>query len=794
MRSSVWPLCHSGVLRMSPSHLVRCSWVWVTVWLVPVGLTGQSAIAAEGTPAATYMDRYRELTSLSPVPGHVADVSHLVLTRDAGQLTLERGKLYLMSPVGGRTVAAVFRGDGRFTFTPPNATERTELQRFAPSPTLDDAITEAVMLFADSTADQLRALTYAAAEIPGDVADHVRDLVNSLKGSEDGSLEGSVIGPLLNSVSTGFFLAKVERAGGAMLFQIDPDNAEAVQLYRPVGRIRWGAEWAVVTQFPLRRPLAGSDGAWRFRERLSVPHYALDVQLISTPSVNLNFAASATLTAVAVEPVGPWLLFDLHEKLDVDSARLADGTRVEVFKAKDGGDWWVRAGRRLQAGDTTTFTVFYHGEHGGLIDRYGNWFYIDPGASWYPRNRQGADLAMFDITYHSPDWYPIASIGERTDSSAAGKVLTTHWVTRRPTPFATFNLGLFDNYHVQHPGAPPLDVMLSEEAHRLLKRELAAEGFMLLEQSHMRENVAVDISNSLKLFSSLFGESFYQHFYVTEIPYNEGVSFPGMIDLSWGTFQYTSLDGFDEFFRAHEVAHQWWGNGVQPASYRDVWLAEGLASFSALWYLQSERKRNDEYFKFLDQYRFDINDSREKAGPIWIGYRNGPLGGYQVMIYEKGAWVFHMLRILMLDLGTMKEDRFTETMRDFYQTYRGRRATTDDFRSVVERHAGIPMDWFFDQWVKGTGIPIYHVAWTSQPADNGRYKVKLRVTQEHVPPGFQMFVLVSADLGENRFAHFRVNVRDGQTEYESPLLPAEPRAVKFNDLNSVLATVKMERW
>jgi len=148
----------------------------------------------------------------------------------------------------------------------------------------------------------------------------------------------------------------------------------------------------------------------------------------------------------------------------------------------------------------------------------------------------------------------------------------------------------------------------------------------------------------------------------------------------------------------------------------------------------------------------------------------------------------------MLDLNTMKEDRFTETLRDFYQTYRGKPATTADFQEVVERHAGVPMDWFFDEWVKGTGVPTYHVAWTTQAADAGRYRVRLRVTQEQVPPDFQMFVLVSADLGENRFAHFRIKIHGGQTEYESPLLPAEPVGIKFNDLNSVLATVKPERW
>jgi hypothetical protein len=104
------------------------------------------------------------------------------------------------------------------------------------------------------------------------------------------------------------------------------------------------------------------------------------------------------------------------------------------------------------------------------------------------------------------------------------------------------------------------------------------------------------------------------------------------------------------------------------------------------------------------------------------------------------------------------------------------------------------MDWFFDQWVKGVALPTYHVAWTSETTPEGRQRVRLRVTQEGVPSDFQAWVLVSADLGENRFANFRIKVTGSQTEYTSPLLPVAPRAVTFNELHSVLADVKTERW
>ncbi len=760
--------------------------------LRPGPLFGQSP--APDSAAATYMERYQEIVRLAPVNGRVAEVSRLVLERDVGRLVFERGRLMLLSPVGGRTVGLLFRGEGRFTVAPPLEVERAELRRFADSATLSELFREAVLLFSDSTMEQLRGLTFGPGVIPGDAGDAVRDLVNSLKGEREGSFDGDVMGPLLNGRHSGFFLARIERnRGGAVLFQINPDLVESVQLYRPVSRIRWGAPWAVVTQFPSRRVLPGTAGAWHYRERLRIPSYRMDVTLTEAFSANLVLAARADLVLAADEPVGPWLLFRLHPKLDVDSARWGDGRTAPVFKANEGRDLWVRAGARLQAGDTLSLTLYYRGD---MIDRFDNFFFVDPGAAWYPVNGQGGTHSTFDLTFRSPRRYPLVSIGERTDSSTAGNVRITRWVTRSPTQFASFNLGLFDEYHVQHEGAPPLDVYISDEAHDLMRRRFARSGYVLPQQRRMRENVAADISNSLKLFTALFGEPPYQRFSVTEIPYGAGVSFPGLIHLSWGTFQNTSLDGFDEFFRAHEAAHQWWGNGVRPASYRDAWLAEGMATFYGLWYLQATRRRNNEYNRFLDQYRADINATRD-VGPIWNGFRNATAGveqGYHVVVYEKGAWVFHMLRVMLTDLSTLRSDRFTAMMQNFYQTFTGQAATTADFQVVVERYMGAPMDWFFEQWIRGTAVPTYRVAWRAEPAEGGRFRVRLRITQENVPATFRMPVLVAADLGGDRTARFRVQVHGGQTEYVSPLLPSEPREVVFNDMRSVLAEVRTERW
>jgi aminopeptidase N len=196
-------------------------------------------------------------------------------------------------------------------------------------------------------------------------------------------------------------------------------------------------------------------------------------------------------------------------------------------------------------------------------------------------------------------------------------------------------------------------------------------------------------------------------------------------------------------------------------------------------------EKAQKYFTYEKQRNAPIHDMQTKDLMKLLNENN----------YEKGAWVLHMLRMLTLDLQTMKEDRFTGIMREFYQTYHGRRASTEDFRRMVERNVGTDMKWFFDQWVYGAAIPTYRYAWRSEKQPDGQYRVRLQVRQEKVPDTFLMYVPVTIDLGNNRLARLRVRVTGSMTELDLPvLLPSEPRSVRFNDMQGVLADVKSAGW
>lgn len=219
-------------------------------------------------------------------------------------------------------------------------------------------------------------------------------------------------------------------------------------------------------------------------------------------------------------------------------------------------------------------------------------------------------------------------------------------------------------------------------------------------------------------------------------------------------------------------------------------------------YMQAVLKDNERFFERLEKFREVILSIRNTLfgssrppGPIWLGYRNdtGVKGSdYFPIMYKKGAWVLHMLRNMLLDLNTMKEERFRAMMCEFFLTCQGRRATTENLKRIAEKHVGIPLGLFFDQWVKGTGLPTYHWSWTTEPAEGGKCHLKLHIRQEGVPPNFKMYIPIRVEFGDGKMARFRVQITGETCDPAVSLMPVKPRKVIFNDLESVLCETEEE--
>jgi hypothetical protein len=257
---------------------------------------------------------------------------------------------------------------------------------------------------------------------------------------------------------------------------------------------------------------------------------------------------------------------------------------------------------------------------------------------------------------------------------------------------------------------------------------------------------------------------------------------------------------------AHEMAHQWWGHQVGTKSYRDEWISEGFSEFTSALVAQQTGgwAKYDEFWEkarrgILEKPR-GANLSNDKTGPISQGHRLGTWrnwGAYNTIVYSKGAYVLHMLRMAMHDHKT-GDQVFSAMMTEFAKTYAGKSASTADFQRIVEKHAPAnvrltndgKMNWFFDQWVYGTEIPKHVAKFDVKDVGGGKYKVTGSVTQSEVPEGFVSVVPIYVHFDKTSFVKLANVVMIGSqtkpVEFEIPL-PKKPQKIAVNSLHDVLS-------
>lgn len=756
-----------------------------------------AALPGDKKNPTAYEVVFDELLNLAPDPQRVAAVKELVLQREAARFTLQEGRLCLMRPVRNRTMAAMFTGKGLFSFSPPTAIEQDQLYRFYETKVLQKEFKILFLIFADSTLEELeKNCAFAPQEIPGEIKGQIKNCLDFLSDKKGKYFDADIMQAILNEKRDGLFYAHIaEDESSPLFFRINPGDVEEVSLQRRAEISRLYKVPEVVSQFHREADYASAkDLSKEEKDVIEISAYTIE----STIDKALDFSAKAEVKFKALQPDQKWIPFRLFYELEVDSVIWSTGAKATFFKEKDNGSLWLQSEPLLAMNEERSFTIWYRGD---LIERRDEWLYIRSPSGWYPRYGY-QEHATFDLTFHTPKDFIFVSVGDNLQTETEGEVLNTRWVTPSAIRNASFNIGYFKKHEIKDERIPPATVLMYQYAHRDLTQALSQQG--VLHGKKMEQQVGADVANSLLFFQEVFGKLPMKHFYATEISYRHGEAFPGLIHLSWTTFYNTSEYGYDEVFRAHEVAHQWWGIGVDFQTYHDQWLSEGISTFAGLWYRQAVLHDNKKYFDHLKEYRKAILGNRkwlfgsgQEAGPIWLGYRTGSSsteGDYDLIIYRKGAWVLHMLRNMMIDLKTMNEDRFSSMLRDFYGSYSGKRASTEDFQKIVEKHAGMDMDWFFKQWIYGAEIPEYRFSYKLEQKPDGKYLAHCKIDQREVPDDFQMTVPVLIDFGKNRLARVRVAVKGPFTQVDLPLLPMKPERIVFNDLESVLCEVKEVDW
>jgi aminopeptidase N len=338
----------------------------------------------------------------------------------------------------------------------------------------------------------------------------------------------------------------------------------------------------------------------------------------------------------------------------------------------------------------------------------------------------------------------------------------------------------------------------------------------------LEKKALADGEISIELYTDYFGPIPFKRLAMTQqTACNFGQSWPSLVWLPLCAFFDTTvrhqlgLDfgdrGYWKTVAPHEVAHQWWGHEVGFSSYRDQWMSEGFADMSASLFIQSVEKNPKKFIEFWDDERYLLTQRDKEgfraidAGPVTMGYRmsNSRTGTNLTrdLIYPKGAYILHMVRMMMWDRKT-GDQNFKATMQDFVKTYAGRAATTEDFKAMVEKHmtpemaalGGGNMDWFFDEYVYGTALPSYSIQSTFDTDASGDVVFGLKLTQSNVNEHFRMLVPIYLELVDGRTVPLGRARLIGNTTLEQKIalkgVKEKPRRALVNYFDDVLSSAK----
>ena len=801
---------------------------------------------------------YAALRAARP-DGRTVPVHGLVLERDAYRFQFDSGAFYFLAPVEGRTVGAVFVGHGSYRLSPATENERKHLALASGAgegfETLTDDFDDLVLLFADDTAQEIEqhAPVKGGAPDPRSVQVYESYLKRQRKEFKL-NFHLRVLEDVLNQpgLMSGVFLALIDgKKVPPALAAVDPNGAEALGF-----GARLGEEDTI---FLVPDPNKG--GIWYHADRRAeVDSHrrslekrladALDYTIDTTIARDTDLAGATTLRFKALVP--KLRVLPLHL---LPSLRIQEGSYA--VEAKEGGEpaWkpvaFVQEEEKedanaavifpepLAKGATVRLKLAYKGDK-VLRDGGDKNYFVGARESWYPNVGVFSDPAEFDLTYRVPAGNEIISVGAKVDEKTEGKESVSHWKTDHPVQVAGFNYGKFkqtekvdetsriDVQVFTNPGTPDIirQINSAMSAYGGAADMPAGEYYSVgaapgpslgkVNTARLAEASLADGLNSARLFTAYFGPLPQTHVAITQQSnFAFGQSWPSLIFLPYIAFldgtqrQRLGMVGAKDFVDQvgfHEFAHQWWGHLVGAETYRDQWLEEGFAEFSAGLAVQHTAGW-PEYDRFWKQRRKEIVQKTPgnalapyEAGPITEGWRLGtartPAAGF--LIYPKGGYVLHMLRMLMFDPASKDPDtRFIAMMKDYTSTYGGKFASTADFQKIVERHM-VPamnatgdgkMDWFFNQWVYGTEIPRY-VADLQVDGAGEETHIHGTLRQEGVGKDFRALVPIYVELGKNETARVGLVPMVGETSKPVDVklkLPKKAHKALINAHGEVLA-------
>ncbi|MXQ66101.1 M1 family peptidase [Actinomadura rayongensis] len=412
-------------------------------------------------------------------------------------------------------------------------------------------------------------------------------------------------------------------------------------------------------------PNAGNGG-------FDVGSYA--ISLAYTPKTR-RIAATTRITATATQNLSR---FDLDFAGNTIGSVTVDGARARY--RRDGGELVITPARGLPQGHEFTVAVTYHGRPGANKDPelgQTGWIRTKDGAvtlsqpvgssTWFPVSDHPSDKALFSYAITVPKGLRALANGEPAGIAARHGRTTYRWRSSHPmAPYlAMVAIGRFRVRDGRSPGGvrtiTAVDPVLTDVNGAKFQRDTAA---------------VTDWE------ARTFGR----------FPFRSTGGVADDVDVSYAleTQNRPVYPGTtDRIILVHELAHQWFGDSVSVARWKDIWLNEGFATY-AEWLWTAAHGGKSTAQRFAKLYAKPASD---KAWTIRTGEpgQRGMFDGFA--IYDRGAMTLEALR------RTVGDKAFFRVLRGWPARFAGRNAGSTDFVAFAERETGKDLDRFFDAWL-----------------------------------------------------------------------------------------------
>ena len=787
----------------------RFRWVMALAMLLATSAAFAGNSAAPPPAAAnSILPLYHALRTLALDTTKVFKVREAVINRDDMHIFLNDGAVVFTQEVEGRITGMYFEGDGELLIRPPNRTEKESLGLFTKSGVLEDRFTHAYFRFNDDVltelkpylrppedlnVDRLKTFDDAATKL-ADI-DALRLLVTFTNGEAKDEKGRSLI-------SDHFLHARIggSRFGTYDLFY-DSRNPEQISVGQQA-TAHGASFYDLWMSFEARRVRDGkADGVVPLRPADAVHVDEFKIQATIHPPNEIS--AEADLAVKVRQGGARVLFFELSQRLQLKKVTLDDAPLEWLQNEAIEGTQVARRGNDsiavvlpspCKAGDH--FHLHFDYEGSVLADAGSGLLYVGAHGIWYPN--RGLTPSQYELTFTYPQPWTLVAVGKKTGESQKGEMRTSHWVSDRPVPVAGFNLGQYVEAR-EKVG----DVDIAAYATHGVEKDFPTGTTYSVEKRHdpwsgpsleeitvplninpsaTTKQIAHDAARTVEFYDQLLGPYPFSSLNLTQFPGPSSQGWPGLIYLTSYSFltpeQRANL-GMNEFVKVffgelvlrHEVAHMWWGHEVFWDTYRDQWLSEALANYSALLMMQESQPEN---FRILmEGYRSQLLSKREgrdlyEAGPVTLGLRLDSAkfpDAYDAIAYGRGTWLIHMLRCMLEDgarssKGKTKisgDDLFIQVLRTVLQRHRDTGINGDDLRRAFEevwpeslRFEGRKsLDWFFDGWVNGTAIPALELGGVKFSKQNTEEFVSGVIRQKYAPDDLVTSVPIYGQAGEH---------------------------------------------